>query len=73
MDGVTLQFTRRALRAIARRALTLVMGARGLRTVLESSMLDLMYEKPRSRLVRVTEGLVESGQRPDQRPPARQH
>jgi ATP-dependent Clp protease ATP-binding subunit ClpX len=61
-DGVTLRFKDRALRAIARRARELGTGARGLRTVLESVMLELMYDMPRSRrprLVEVTEDVVE--------------
>jgi ATP-dependent Clp protease ATP-binding subunit ClpX len=62
MDRIDLQFTPGALHAIARKALSLGTGARGLRTVLESVMLDLMYDMPRSRrprVVEVTEDVVE--------------
>jgi ATP-dependent Clp protease ATP-binding subunit ClpX len=55
LDGVTLKFTDRALRAVARRALELGTGARGLRTVLESLMVELMYETPQSRRPRTVE------------------
>jgi ATP-dependent Clp protease ATP-binding subunit ClpX len=55
LDRVSLRFTKGALRAIARKARALGTGARGLRTVLESVMLDLMYDMPRSRRLRVVE------------------
>ena len=46
MDGVTLEFEPEALRLIASRALELKTGARGLRTVVEGLMLDVMYSVP---------------------------
>src|SRR5215470_6802966 len=46
MDGVKLKFTKGALQAIAREALTRESGARGLRAIMEESMLDIMYEVP---------------------------
>ncbi|HYM90849.1 MAG TPA: ATP-dependent Clp protease ATP-binding subunit ClpX [bacterium] len=46
MDGVELVVTDGALRAIAREAMSLHTGARGLRTVLEEIMLNIMYEIP---------------------------
>ena len=46
MDGVNLRFTDDALRAIARQTLQRKTGARGLRSIMESAMLDLMYEIP---------------------------
>jgi ATP-dependent Clp protease ATP-binding subunit ClpX len=46
MDGVELHFTDEALRAIAREAMTRSTGARGLRTIIEEIMLDIMYEIP---------------------------
>lgn len=45
-EGVDLKFTEKALRAIAQSALKRKTGARGLRGVLESSMLDVMFEIP---------------------------
>ena len=46
MDGVKVKFTRGALTAVAKQALDRASGARGLRAILESSMLDIMYEIP---------------------------
>ncbi|AZZ35388.1 ATP-dependent Clp protease ATP-binding subunit ClpX [Bdellovibrio sp. qaytius] len=45
-EGVDLRFTDEALKAIAREALKRKTGARGLRGVIESSMLDVMYDVP---------------------------
>jgi len=46
MDGVSLKFTDGALRAVARAAMKNKAGARGLRAILESAMLDIMYDVP---------------------------
>ena len=46
MDGVDLQFTKEALAAIATRAQSRKTGARGLRSILEEVMLDVMYDLP---------------------------
>jgi ATP-dependent Clp protease ATP-binding subunit ClpX len=46
LEGVELIFTNDALRAIAKTALERKSGARGLRSVLEHSMLDIMYAVP---------------------------
>ena len=46
MDGVKLKFTKGALQAVAREALTRNSGARGLRAILEAAMLDIMYDIP---------------------------
>ncbi|MCZ6763086.1 MAG: ATP-dependent Clp protease ATP-binding subunit ClpX, partial [Gammaproteobacteria bacterium] len=46
MEGVTLEFRKDALRAIARKAMKRKTGARGLRTILEHVLLDTMYELP---------------------------
>jgi ATP-dependent Clp protease ATP-binding subunit ClpX len=45
-DNIKLRFTEGALVAIAREALKRKSGARGLRSVLEEAMLDVMYELP---------------------------
>jgi len=50
LDGVELSFTESALVAVAERALDRKTGARGLRAILETAMLDLMYEIPSSAL-----------------------
>ncbi len=46
LDKVTLRFTQDALSAVARKAIEQKTGARGLRNVLESSMLEIMYTLP---------------------------
>jgi len=46
LDGVSLEFKKDALKAIAEEALKRNTGARGLRGILEDIMLDLMYEIP---------------------------
>ena len=46
MEGVDLEIRPSALRAIARRALARKTGARGLRSILEQSLIDTMFELP---------------------------
>ena len=46
MEGVNLRFTDSALTAIASEALKRKSGARGLRAILETCMLEIMYEIP---------------------------
>jgi ATP-dependent Clp protease ATP-binding subunit ClpX len=46
MEGVELTFTREALDAIANKALEKKTGARGLRSIIEACMLDVMYDVP---------------------------
>ena len=46
MDGVELSFTPEAMEAVAEFALKRKIGARGLRSILETSMLDVMFEIP---------------------------
>jgi len=46
MEGVTLEFREDALRAISRRAKERKTGARGLRTIMENILLDVMYDLP---------------------------
>ncbi len=46
MDGVELEFEKEALRAIADKAIDRKTGARGLRGIIEETMLDIMYEIP---------------------------
>ena len=47
IDEVKLEFTDGAMKAIARKALEKNTGARALRSILEASMLDIMYEIPK--------------------------
>ena len=46
MEGVNLRFTDSALAAIAAEALKRKSGARGLRAIIEASMIDIMYDIP---------------------------
>jgi len=46
VEGVNLRFTDSALSAIAKEAMKRKSGARGLRSILESCMLNIMYEIP---------------------------
>ncbi|KGO98396.1 ATP-dependent Clp protease ATP-binding subunit ClpX [Novilysobacter defluvii] len=46
MEGVELEFRPDALKAIARKAIKRKTGARGLRTIVESVLLDTMYDLP---------------------------
>ncbi|MEK7713734.1 MAG: ATP-dependent Clp protease ATP-binding subunit ClpX, partial [Deltaproteobacteria bacterium] len=51
-EGVSLRFTNGALVAIAKEALKRKSGARGLRAILENTLLDLMYEIPSQSNIR---------------------
>ena len=44
--GVELEFREQALKAIAKKALSRKTGARGLRSILEETLLDIMYDLP---------------------------
>ena len=46
IDGVELDFEPEAIRAVAQKAIKLKTGARGLRTILEDAMLDVMFDTP---------------------------
>ncbi len=46
MEGAELELREDALRAIARKAMERKTGARGLRTILEQTLLDIMYDLP---------------------------
>ena len=52
LEGVKLDFTEDALKEIATRALKRKMGARGLRAIIEHTMLDLMFEVPSNNQIK---------------------
>jgi ATP-dependent Clp protease ATP-binding subunit ClpX len=52
LEGVELQFTDDALAGLARLALARGSGARGLRSILEDVLLDVMYDLPEQRTLR---------------------
>ena len=61
-EKVKLKFTESAIVAVARKAFKQKTGARGLRSILEEVMLDVMYEIPSQREIRecvVTEDVIE--------------
>ena len=52
IQGVTLEFNEDAIHAIAKKALQRKTGARGLRSILETVLLDIMFDLPGQNLVR---------------------
>ena len=46
LENVELEFTEQALQAMAKKALARKTGARGLRSIVESALLDTMYDLP---------------------------
>jgi ATP-dependent Clp protease ATP-binding subunit ClpX len=67
MEGAELELRPAALEAIARKALKRKTGARGLRSILEGTLLDTMYELPNldnvSKVV-VDDGMIDAGAKP---------
>jgi ATP-dependent Clp protease ATP-binding subunit ClpX len=62
MENSSLSFTDEALAAISRRAMDRGTGARGLRSIVEDVMLDIMFElpdQPEGSTFAVTEDVVE--------------
>ncbi|MDE2049337.1 MAG: ATP-dependent protease ATP-binding subunit ClpX, partial [Betaproteobacteria bacterium] len=67
MDGVELELRPGALRAIARKALERKTGARGLRSIIEQSLLNVMFELPTTpnlEKVVVDENVIADGAEP---------
>jgi ATP-dependent Clp protease ATP-binding subunit ClpX len=67
MEHVKLKFTDGSLIAIAREALKRRTGARGLRSILENAMLDIMYEVPSQSMVKevvISEEVIYSKEKP---------
>ena len=61
LEKVKLTFTKESLRAVAHEAMQRNTGARGLRAILESAMLDIMYEVPYKEGIkecRITDGVI---------------
>jgi ATP-dependent Clp protease ATP-binding subunit ClpX len=67
IDDVELKFEDEALRAIAKAAKERKTGARGLRSILEDIMLDVMYELPeyKGKCVTITKEVVEKTKQPE--------
>ena len=68
IENVSLNFDPEALTAIAKKAVTRKTGARGLRSILENAMLDVMYEIPSLKDCKeclVSEKVITDGERPE--------
>lgn len=66
-ENCELKFTDEALREIARQAIKRNTGARGLRSVIENAMLDVMYEIPSKGNVKeciIDQGVILRGEKP---------
>jgi ATP-dependent Clp protease ATP-binding subunit ClpX len=67
MEGVELEVRPEALRAVSHRALARRTGARGLRSILEGALLDIMFDLPSLSNVRkvvIDEGSITGDQKP---------
>lgn len=67
MEKVNLKFTDGALVAVAREAIKRKTGARGLRSILENAMLDVMYDIPaqdRAKEVVINEDVIQNKAKP---------
>ena len=61
MDGIELCFSDDAIRAYAKKAIELKTGARGLRSILEESMMNLMFDAPSNKTICKIEMVEENG------------
>lgn len=65
LDGVNLIFDEDAMEAIAEKTLKRKTGARGLRAIMEKTLMDLMYRVPSDESIagcRITKAMVEEGE-----------
>ena len=68
MDGVELEFTDEAMRAVAEKAIERNTGARGLRSILEEIMTDIMFDIPSRKdvkSVKITKACVDGTAKPE--------
>jgi ATP-dependent Clp protease ATP-binding subunit ClpX len=67
LENVNLKFTDGALRAVAKLSMERKSGARGLRSILENTMLEVMYEIPSQREIKecvINEDVVTNNEKP---------
>ncbi len=67
MDGVDLEFEEEAISAVARKAIARKTGARGLRSILEETLLDIMYDIPSREDIDkciITDDVIEGKEKP---------
>jgi len=65
MEGVELEFTEEALTGIAQKSLERKLGARGLRSIIEDLMLDIMFYLPSAKKatkIKITKRMVEENE-----------
>jgi ATP-dependent Clp protease ATP-binding subunit ClpX len=67
MEGVDLEFREAALRLIAKKALERKTGARGLRSIMEHALLDIMYDIP--SIENLSKVVIDEGVVNDETPP----
>jgi ATP-dependent Clp protease ATP-binding subunit ClpX len=68
LDDVELEFEERSIDAIARKAIERKTGARGLRAIVESLMMEIMYDIPSikgAKKVIITENVVTANEKPE--------
>ena len=68
LDGVELDFQDEALELVAKKSLERKTGARGLRSIMETSLMDLMYKAPSDSTIRkaiITKETVEGTGEPE--------
>ena len=67
IDGVELEFTESALKAVAKKAIERSTGARGLRAIMEETMTDIMFELPSNKdicKVVIDDNCINKGEKP---------
>ncbi len=67
LDGIDLEFEDTALNAIAKQAIKLKTGARGLRTIVEKKVLNVMFDAPSDKTIKkviITEDCIIKGTEP---------
>ncbi|MDD7218611.1 MAG: ATP-dependent Clp protease ATP-binding subunit ClpX [Clostridia bacterium] len=68
LDGVELEFEDEALKMVAEKSLKRKTGARGLRAIMEDSLMDLMYRIPSDNTIRkciITKDVIEGTGKPE--------
>ena len=68
MDNVKLEFEESALRAVAKKAIERKTGARSLKGIIEDTMLDVMFDIPKTnepRKIVITEACINDGEKPE--------
>jgi ATP-dependent Clp protease ATP-binding subunit ClpX len=67
MEGVEIEFTDKFLQAVAKKALNKKSGARGLRSIMENVLLDIMYDLPSNNALQkviIDEQILENQSKP---------